>query len=155
VIGFRQPAMRGGLSGRQADHIDFGAAFVIKPQAPAKCSRFVIRMRSNAKYAWHPKIVSEVRVGADASSAQPSEARLSKYRQPAVSQQTEKTDTAARAPKRWRLDLRGFCLFENFFFFFFPFFEHEAQHFLRNRRVPHRRERLAVQRRRAMLAQRC
>ena len=100
VIGFRQPAMRAGLSGRQADHIDFGAALVIKPQTPAKSSRFVIRMRSNAKYAWHPKIVSEVRVGADASSAQPSETRLSEYRQPAVSQQTEKTDTAARAPDR-------------------------------------------------------
>src|SRR5579864_2785205 len=71
VIGFRQPTMRAGLSGGQADHIDFGAALVIKPQTPAKSSRFVIRMRGNAKYAWHPKIVSEVRVGADASSAQP------------------------------------------------------------------------------------
>src|SRR5438477_2058033 len=79
VIGFRQPTMRAGLSGRQADHIDFGAALVIKPQAPAKSSRFVIRMRGNAKYAWHPKIVSEVRVGADASSAQPAEARLPEY----------------------------------------------------------------------------
>src|SRR4029077_1311850 len=55
--------MRAGLPGGQADHIDFGAALVIKPQAPAKSSRFVIRMRGNAKYAWHPKIVSEVRVG--------------------------------------------------------------------------------------------
>src|SRR5579864_4701166 len=100
VIAFRQPTMRAGLPGGQADHIDFGAALVIKPQAPAKSSRFVIRMRGNAKYAWHPKIVSEVRVGADASSAQPSEPRLLEYRQPAESQQTEKTDTAARAPDR-------------------------------------------------------
>jgi hypothetical protein len=60
VIGFRQPTMRAGLSGCQADNIDFGAALVIKPQAPAKSSRFVIGMRSNAEYAWHPEIVSEL-----------------------------------------------------------------------------------------------
>src|SRR4029077_17712341 len=143
------------------------------------------RMRGNAKYAWHPKIVSEVRVGdrrlvcpAERSSASGNVAnRRGRNKRKtdrnydwfanlkvacldaaglALAQTRASPPHQAKKRACWapvRLGLRGFCLFENFFFF--PLFQHEAQHFLRNRRVPHRRERLAVQRRRAMLAQRC
>jgi len=58
VIVFCLSAMGGGLARSQTDHVDFRAAIVVKPQAAAESSRFVVGMCGYAEDTGHAGILS-------------------------------------------------------------------------------------------------
>ena len=58
MIRLRSPTMSRRLPRSEADQIKFSAAFMVEPQRPAKCCRFVVRMSSHAKNARHVGILS-------------------------------------------------------------------------------------------------